>query len=331
MKEGTFSYIKLISFLLMTCFASPLASETFRTGKTSVINIESQTDFESSVKLGTNESLAIFLPEDRTFLEGIEIKMDIPEEIASWLDCIGCSIYDKVNPIPSPSQIDYSANRKYISTLPGRLSWLLQIPLKSQNSIKSSRYITKADVIPDSENGFVFLRLQPVMKGIPESTLNAKISMTVKPILSDKGLLELNLTGENAYFSKCIIYIDDEIISVPEDKKILLTSGIHNISVISEEFRDEVRTVRIDQTKTTALEIEMHSIEPTLIVNAPAGTKVFFDEEPYDSWPEELPVSEGDHKLKFIFGDYEITRNLTVIKGKTYTADLNVELVISEK
>ena len=113
-------------------------------------------------------------------------------------------------------------------------------------------------------------------------------------------------------------------------KKIILDTGIHNISVISEDYRNENRTVRIDQAKTTDLKIEMKSIEPKLLITALEGTQILLDEQECTQIGKEFIISEGEHKIKFAIGDYEITRTITAIKGKTYSANFSLDLEITE-
>lgn len=309
-----------------------LNSETFRVSKVHSIPVAQDTTSENTVKLGITDALAISLPEDRIFIEGLELKFDIPESVAYWMDSVACSVYANINPTPKSSQIDYSGTRAYVSTLPGKLSWVLQIPVSKENSIKSNKYTTKVDNVIEPQNNIIFLRLQPVMKGVPEETMNAIIPITVKPILKDKGLLNIKLhesEDENKVLP-CTVYIDDNPVDIEKDK-LLLNTGIHNITVISESYRTEVRTVRIDQAKITEVAVELRSIEPTLLITAPEGTVVLLDDEPCTVFGKEFVVSEGDHKIKFSIGDYEITRSISAIKGKTYTANFSLDLQISEE
>lgn len=319
---NTFLFISLGLFL---------HAETFRVSKMHTVQIQQSATSEATAKVGINEALAIFVPAERDFIEGIEIKMDIPDTVAEWMDSVACSVYDKVKPLPSTAQIDYSATRQYVSTLPGRLSWVLQIPFTANNSLKTNKYITKMDAVPDLSQNVVFLRLQPVMKGIPEETLNAKIGVTVKPILKNQGMLEINLSSvKNG--DTVSIFVDDKSIPFKGDsQKTLLDTGVHNISIISEEYRNEHRTVRIDQAKTTTLSVDMKSIDPTLIILAPEGAVITLDGERCNSIGTEFPISTGEHKIRFKIGEYEIIRTINVIKGKTYTANFEVDLQISEE
>lgn len=320
-----------LTFLITSLFLfNSLNAETFRVGKTHMAFLDPDNNSEQTIKLGINESAAIKLPEDKTFLEGIVISMKIPEAVASWTDCVACSVYDNIKPAPSASQIDYSASRKYVSTLPGMLSWILQIPLQKNNSIKTNRYTAKMDTIPDTKDNVLLLRMQPVMKGIPEETLAAQITLSIKPILSDKGQLLLKLESEDQT-ENCTVFIDDKAVNYsPAENKYFLSDGIHNISVVADSFRNEVRTVMINQAKTTELIITLNSTEPALLINAPEDATVYLDENPCTTIGREFEISEGEHKIKFNLGSYEIVRTITAVKGKTYTANFTLDLQITE-
>ena len=138
------------------------------------------------------------------------------------------------------------------------------------------------------------------------------------------------LPPEEKKLAPCTIFIDEAIVSMPADNKILLDSGVHNISIISESYRNEVRTVRIDMAKVTELTVEMKGIEPTLLITAPEGTTVLLDDVKCTTIGKEFTISEGEHKIKFSIGDYEIIRSISAIKGRTYTANFSLDLQITE-
>ena len=322
----------LISLFLLTGFAglTALCAESFRVSRVHELAVVQTPDSEGTARLGINEALAISLPADQTFIEGLELKFDIPEAVASWMDSVACSVYANISPTPKATQIDYSGTRAYVKTLPGKLSWVLQIPLKKENSIKSNNYTTKVDSVITPSSNIIFVRLQPVMKGVPEETLNAIVPITVKPILMNKGQLSFKLLPPEKKLEPCTIFIDDKMTPLSEDSRVLLDTGVHDISIISESYRNEVRTVRIERAKTTELTVEMKSLEPTLLITAPEGTEVLLDDVKCTSLGKEFVITEGEHKIKFTIGDYEIVRSITAIKGKTYTANFSLDLDISE-
>ena len=319
-----------ISLLLTFLAAVTLNAESFRVSKVHELTVVQTADSEGTAKLGINEALAITLPADQTFIEGLELKFEIPEAVASWMDSVACSVYANISPTPKSTQIDYNGTRAYVRTLPGKLSWVLQIPLKKENSIKSNNYTTKVDTVITPSKNVIFIRLQPVMKGVPEETLNSIIPITVKPILMNKGQLALKLVAPEKKLAPCTLFIDDKMIPLTDNPKVLLDTGVHDISIISEAYRNEVRTVRIDRAKTTELTVEMKSLEPTLLITAPEGTEVRLDDVKCTVFGKEFVITEGEHKIKFSIGDYEIVRSITAIKGKTYTANFSLDLDISE-
>ncbi len=341
---------KKIFFSLFTVFIVlfTVNAESFRVRKAHILKLND--DNEVSVKTGINDATGIFLPEDElfiNFIDGIELKFDIPESLASWRDSVACSIYANISPSPSESKIDYAGTRSFVQTLPGRLSWILQIPLSDKAILKENKYTTVADIIPGfpEKSNVLFIRLQPVMKGIPEEATNSVITITAKPILKNQGILELSLTSQEASLNKCTLFIDDiplseanellvknnTVSSAAEEKHLqLLETGIHNLSIISDYYRNEIRTIRIDKAKITKLQIEMKSIEPTIIITAPEGANVLIDDEKFENIGKETIISEGEHKFSMMLGDYEIVRNLNIQKGKTYTINLSIDLQINE-
>ena len=324
------SFVKTIILLTFFSVSAGMYSETFRVSKVHEAKVLQEQGSEATARLNINDALAIKLPEDRDFIEGLELKFEIPEAVAYWMDCVACSVYSNIKPTPSSSQIDYSGTRVYVSTLPGKLSWVLQIPLKKENSLKSNNYTTKVDSVVEPSGNAILVRLQPVMKGVPEETLNSIIPITVKPILSNKGLLELKANDNGETPKAYSVFIDDKIAAL-DNGKIILDNGIHNISIISEFYRNEMRTVRIEIARTTLIQVDLKSIEPTLIIQAPEGSQILLDDAECKIIGQEFLITEGEHKINFKFGDYEILRTITAIKGKTYKASFSMDFDIEEE
>ena len=159
---------KFLLFLLICLFSSQVFSEQFRVGQIHSVDLQVQPDFKVLKNAKIIDAIAIHLPEDKTFIDAVEIKMEIPESVAYWRDSVACSLYEKISPEPTESQIDYFGNRTNLQVLPGKLSWILQIPLAKDNELKSDQYVTRIQKIPDVSNGFLFVRLHPIMKGMPD-------------------------------------------------------------------------------------------------------------------------------------------------------------------
>ena len=323
-------FAKLFIFSSLLISGELCQAETFRVRKVCPVVLPGDSAEEQSAVLGINDSLAVFMPDDMTYLEGFELKIKIPQIIADWRDSVAFSVYDGIRPKPNVSTIDYSGTRIFVTPIPAKLSWIVQIPLKKQASVKDNGYIARIDAVPDVSGGYTFIRFQPAMKGVPDETYEAKLNVIVKPVLMNKGTLRLDVSAPDGKNASYELFIDDEPAGLLNGK-ILLDSGKHNISVQSEEFRSEVRTVFVEQAKTSEVQVVLKSLAPTLMVTAPENSNVFIDEKKVEAFGTEFVVSEGDHIVKCQLGSYEIVRSLFVEKGKSYSVNLAVDLEISEE
>ena len=210
---------KIILFtLLFSSILISIQAETFRIRKTNLINLDNSYS-EQSVKIGINDGISVQLPNDKTYIEGLELKIQIPKIINDWRDCVAFSIYDEVSPLPGASQIDYSGKKIYVTPLPQKLNWIVQIPLQEENSIKSSAYVSKINVIPSVNDSFTFFRFQPAMKGVPDETYEAELLVSVKPILKNLGELTLFVQNSAGEKLSAEIFIDDNPVILKNKKE----------------------------------------------------------------------------------------------------------------
>ncbi len=322
-KNGAF----LTTLFISVFFAR---AESFRVHKLIPLSIESGAQEAQTATIGINDAVALFMPKDTEFIEGIEIKMQIPAEVSEWRDSVACSLYEKLKPAPSAKQIDYSGSKTFVTTLPDKLSWIMQIPLRAKSSLKDSNYLSKVSVIPDISDGHIFIRFQPAMKGIPDQALNAALELAVKPILINKGKLLVSVETPGKRKDGYRILLDGVQIAPPPEG-LLLDVGTHTVNIQSEEYRNETRSLHIEQAKTAKLSVALKSLAPTFLVTAPDNAEIFLNDAPFHKSATPATVPEGDYKLRVLIGGYEIIRTFTIQKGKSYTANLSVDLKIIEE
>ena len=133
---------KVFSFIIFFFSFLPFFSESFRIRKLHPVTLNQSPDFEETVYSGINDSIAVLLPQEKKYLEGIELKISVPVSVAQWRDSVAFSIYDNILPEPSASQIDYSGKKLFVTSVPTKLSWNVLIPLTQSNSIKDGSYNT---------------------------------------------------------------------------------------------------------------------------------------------------------------------------------------------
>ena len=323
-------------FALIILGAFSAFSENFRVRKVIPVELTNIND-KITVESGINDALFVTLPEDLTYINGLELSFKIPEIIATWRDSVAYTLYDNLSPAPDGKNLNYYGERVHLDTLPGKLSLTLHIPISSDFSIKDTPYSTKLPVFKNFKKGF-FLRFMMVMKGVPENLEDSILEITAKPVLKNEGSLNLNIElpdstsasqSDSENEKKFSVFIDD--IPVQNYSNHLLSTGEHHLSVVSDFFRNELRTFRIEQAKSTSLSVKLRGIEPLLKILCPKDTQVFLDDNPVTASEEPMTITQGEHKVKFLLADYEIVKTISVINGRTYSVNLNVEASVTEE
>lgn len=301
-----------------------LKAEVFRTRKTVCLSVPASGATESKA-CGINDCVAAFLPQDTTFVQGVEITVKIPQALAAYRNTILYSLYNNVTPVPTEKGIDYSGTEIYSGLYPGQLAWTIVIPLVKGNTIKSSPYADKT-LIPDASRGFVFLRNQLAMKGVPRGVMEAEFEVSAKTVLADYGALKVAAPADAEYS----VFVDDKPVTANEKGLVILKPGKRNVSIVSEKFRNETRSVMIAQGEVTELSLALQSVAPAVRVRAPEGTKVYVDGEEAKV-NEALDLEAGEHIFKFNLGGYEVTKKVAIQNGKSYNISVNVDASVKEE
>lgn len=310
-------------------------AQNFRVKATNILSLPSVYE-KNSVKCGVNEAVAIKLPSDLTFIQGIEISIKVPQIVTKWTNSVTWSIFDQISPIPSEKQIDYYANRIAFGVFGMNHSLNLKLPISQENNIKKDAYSVLIEDLPklsaDSQgNAWIFLRTQLAMKGTDDELLDSQFEVSARPILYDKGFLKINtIIPENSTLQKVNLQIDGKNFEL-NDKPILLQTGTHLLSFQSEFYRNELRSVIVEQAKTVILNLELRDITPAIRIAAPEGTKIFIDDNEVENSSDFVSLAAGDHIIKFIIGNYEITKALTTVNGKNYNINISLDAIISEE
>ena len=339
---GARHYINLIKktsfFSLLLVVMQPSFSENFRVRKLLPIHFA---DINENITIdsGINDALWITLPTDLTYVSGIELHLKVPEDIVTWRDSVAYMLYDKIEPAPTEKQKSYYGERIHLNTIPGNFSLTLYIPISSDFAIKDNPYSVKLP-FPESyknaieqkkisKNNGIFLRFMMVMKGVPDSLENAIIEITAKTVLKNKGELSLTVNPPSSEEKKYSVFIDDQ--AVQDFRHTMLQTGEHHLSIVSDSYRNELRTFRIEQAKNTAISVNLRGIEPLLKILCPRDTQVFLDGAQISVSKEALAITQGEHSVKFILGDYEIVKTVSAQNGRTYSVNLNVDATVSEE
>ena len=322
----------ILFFTLFVLLNMMATGETFRIHKT--VMVEMPETGNVVVQAGINDALAIVLPEDTTFFQGVELDIKIPEVLSRYYGSVAYSLYTDLTPMPTAATINYTGTREMIDTIPGRLSLNLILPLVEPNTIKKTPYNIVLPAVYNLNSAVLFFRFQLVMKGIPEDYEKEPFVVTVKPVYIDKGRMELKVTypqdedGQKLEFPYTV-FIDEELATL-EDGKRILDTGTHYISMVSDHYRNETRTFSIESGKTTRVEVELRDIAPTLQFVAPDNTKIFLDEIEIPYTKDAFVISQGEHQIRFVVGDYETVKTIQAVNGRSYVINLSLDVEVTE-
>lgn len=322
----------ILTFLIFSFLNANLVllnAENFRVYKTHIVDFSVDYLQSKKVSAGVSDAVVVKLPKDLIFIQGIAFEVKIPQIVASYHDSVAYSVYKNVTPNPKAGVIDYSGQRLGIETFPAKLSYNIQLPLIKNHQLKTSPYSVLLEPLSEDVET-IFLRLQQVMKGTPAEFFDALFVIDVKPVLIDKGMLNLSFEKPEGVEGDFVVYVD-EVEVLDYSKGLLLNTGIHHLSVVSDFFRNEVRSVTIEQGQFTNVAIELKDLTPTLQVIAPENTIVELDGVILEQNSKVFTITEGEHQVKLSVGNYETVRTINAQKGKTYKVSLSVEVDIVEE
>lgn len=324
----------LLKLILLTSL-SLLSAENFRIMEMHQVAL-SPDGSKTTLNAGINDGICITLPEDRRFIQGIQIDLRIPKIIASYRDSVTTSFWTDCE--NGASEIDFRGNKIFLDTVPPKLSQTLQLELDGR-SIKKDPYAAIIPYAITETDSSVVLRFQLAMKGVPADFFDAQFEIDVKALLSNEGVFTLDFeypdreqqteTELQEDASPVLVYIDE----LPCDSwsEVILPSGIHHLSVISENYRNEVRTFTIEQAKETQITVDLKAVTPELFLVAPENVLIYVDDIPVENRDEKQLISPGGHIVRFVLADYELSKYFEAVSGRTYTISMNVSLEMLEE
>ncbi len=291
-----------------------------------------QADQESGETLvGIDDLLGVDLASDTRFFKGVEVAISIPREVRRFRDLLALFIYTNVKPEPSQEVGRYTGDQAGFVVLPPTAKAYINIPLATNSIEPSAETITLPVAI--AANQFpIILAVLPLEKGIPGSIESSKFAISARPVLRNEGLLRLTLNeGGSPPTLPFDLSIDDQQEPFPQPDGYVLPTGLHHLRITSDYYTEQFQTFGIDQGATTKVNLTLVRPVPKLIFEAPAIASVYLDGQLLTPLPRTpMVVKEGTHVIQFKFGDYSLTKTITVEKGKTYKISLFLDISVQE-
>jgi len=325
------SCICILAFSLLALAFSPASAETFTATSVHTLSVSSLSD-KKSVSAGINDAVEIILPKDEDYIQGIEVTFRLPQRIAEKHENLSWSLYKDTQAItPDEASPVYSGTRIAMGSFGIYLSLVLKIPLYPNSAIKRDAY---SYYIPNTSGSYgekLLVRIQGARQFSEEELKLYPVEISAKPIFTEKSRLFIRLrppAGKEV--QPCTVFVDGKPCTI-EKSGMLVSPGIHDISVTSDFYRNELRAVTVEGAKDTHVEIDLRDIAPLLRIIAPEGTKIFMDEQPVANMQAYFPLTQGEHTLRLKLGNYEIIRSISVQNGRSYSVNLTLEASVTEE
>jgi hypothetical protein len=282
--------------------------------------------------LGYSDGVGISLPEDLSFIEGVEIELRIPPAVQAMKGSFIFFIYKKVSPAPDAKSMSYSGERTAMMVIPARVSQVYQIPVRKAASLKNSPYATLLPMVSPDDFPIMF-RVMPAIKGLSDELENSVFQVKAKPIYVDEGRVKLSIKWAAGLdqSSPLTFKLDDAELANPREAFHLKT-GTHSLRVSGPAIRDVFQTFTVAQARTLEIAIELQDVTPRLLLEFPAKTRIELDGKalsPKEAG-EAIALTPGEHAVEFFVGDYSIQRRIQVQRGKTYRVSLLVDIKVEE-
>ena len=282
-----------------------------------------------SLTIGYNDAVSFSVKGDFLFLEGIELEIKQNKTSMNYPNSVAYTLYTDIKPEPSKKHIDYSAKKISTALLPNRFSHIMRIPVKKDYKFKQ---VKNGEIFPydgKAADAPFMLRLNPVMKGLPEDFEQASFTVIARPLLIAEGGLKLHLQFPDKEQKPVTVQLNNEYITQLDTLQLLLP-GTYSVNISSDAYRTEMRSCIIERGKITQLEVQLKSITPLLHIQVPENVAVFLDNQEIAPSKEPLPVAVGVHTVVFKMGSYELTRQITVEEGKTYELTMTMDVLLQE-
>jgi len=284
----------------------------------------------SSLPISFASSSRITLEGDTRFLLGIELELSAPQNFLNYRGGLAAAVYrefaDAANG-QAPETVRELLGR---DPLPSRVRSIYQIPLRENHGLRTSPYATVLTGVVDTATFPLLFQLAAETRELSSELQTMVFDLKVRPILSNEGLVRFNFQyPDNVQDRPLTVLINGDALANFRVEH-LLRSGEHQMTIVSEYYREQRIRFVVERAKLTELTVELEDSTPLLIFEHPAGAMVYLNNVLVETPQAPHPVDPGVHEVRFQVSDYAIVRPVTVQKGKTYRIALSIDISISE-
>jgi hypothetical protein len=283
--------------------------------------------------LAPSEGVALLLPDDLTFVNGVEFELKIPRYAQNDKGNYLILFYKRARPAPSDVNAQYNVIKLSSLTIPAKVGQAYQIPLSGGAGLKDSPYSVSLPAV-DPQDFPLIVKIIPANKGtVTDQDDTSPFTLRARPILNDQGRVKLKLRWPDGLDPDQPVSVSvDDIPVRMQDFPVILSVGDHFLRVSGPNVRDKYLSFSVAPAQTQELSVDMEDVTPKLYLEYPERTRIeldgrFLGREARDA----IAVQPGDHSINFYVGDYVVQRHIIAQRGKTYRVSLLVDVRVEEE
>jgi len=285
---------------------------------------------ENTQSISLEEIVSIEFDKESSFLEGIEVKIEVPKELQKYRNSFALYMFKNTSPVPDESSRYYKGTRIFMRLLPVQNNIYIKIPAVEDNILtQSADSILIPGFTPRNEYPLL-ATIIPIMKGIPSSVFDYSFKLTCKPIYSPKGSLSINISSTDQTMDVSYeVLIDNEKVKWPSDNYIL-AEGLHQLLINSSSGISKDVSIVISAGERQNIDLIFEYMEPEIKIEAPESALIILDgEELIRKDPESsINLEPGEHTIIFNIDGYQFSRDFTVESGDNFTISLALDVLI---
>ena len=281
------------------------------------------------------EEIFAVSPDYSNLPDKISIEIRSSETIKRFRDSFSLYSYTNVSPQPSYDIKSYHGKYSKSVLLPDRTRFFIDLKFSRSKSSDSSMPGTEViDLTNLKDSKPLMFTILPVMKGVPDYLLSEKYKIKIKTYWPEQGKINVKVlvpgSNDNNPENTEDFSLSIDGNSHSKADNILLTSGIHKVTVSKKGYSEHNENITVKTNETRNVEILLKKNNPVVSIYSPDESELYIDGNIQNS-RKISTLEPGEHTVLFKLGNYSLSRTIELEEGKNYVINLLLDIEVKEE
>lgn len=328
--------VSLITLILLLLTIATARGEEFRGNAKGFIEVRPEDRDGIATTMGLGDVLFISRADPYNFLEGVEVEVTPPAAAVREAYSVSVTIHHSRAGFPGEGATTIFGDLLLEEQLRPANRFFYRVPLESANGFhrQADTRVLDTAVSLSSERPLT-IGFWPRMKGLPSAIQSGEFTVTVRPILAERGGARVRLLKERTgtpidpKADETALLIDGEKVSGTEEVH-FLPAGLHRIRVESDRYLPAEATFAVDPGEIATVRMELRQLTTEIRITLPQEAQLYVNGNPlpHENGAAELPV--GEHLIVLQLGGYTVQRTIILEAGRTYELGLDLDVFLQE-